>query len=175
MLALAKSSRHAGSDLLTRATVWICDRYEPGSLGLGGHDADAREEIERLVGDPFESVAITRRRSSQAAGVVLDLAALLQEADLYADALNDVRSVNAYPLVYAGGEGVDSFLPEARSNRWDHNPDYAEVLPSDARAAPHLPTPGKASTDRLSAWRLLAVSAALRDRHFPKAIHALLP
>lgn len=64
-LMLRHGSEPAATEhLLTRATIWLCDRYEIGKLGLASHDATPREEIERVLGTPFESVDLKRRRSS---------------------------------------------------------------------------------------------------------------
>lgn len=175
-LALALHSQgqaDAAARLLERATVWLCDRYEPDALGLAGHHAEPREEVERIFGSAFESVTLTRRRSSHIAAAILDLCAILGYDSLYADAHNDVRAVNAYPMVLSGVHGVDRYLRAGHSNRWDHNPDYADEL-GDNPVAPHLDIAGVApGLSQRDAWDLLAVSAALRDRHFTDAIVTL--
>ncbi|MGH2783430.1 MAG: hypothetical protein ACRDLA_18855 [Thermoleophilaceae bacterium] len=79
----------AVEDLLRKTTVWVCDRYERDQLGLAGADASPSEEIGRVLGTPFEHVTVERRQESQLAGVLLDLAALLDLRDLYADVRND--------------------------------------------------------------------------------------
>jgi len=56
-------------------------------------------------------------------------------------------------------------------NRLDPNVDFAEALDDAAVAAPHhADAAGKdlAEADRL--WDLLAISSALRDRHFYRAL-----
>jgi hypothetical protein len=172
-LMLHRRDAAAANRFLRTAAVWICDHYEMGTRGLASHDATPREEIDRLLGDGLESVTLPRRRASQAAAVVIDLCALL-ESELYPDVVNDVRAVDAYPIAFvsSGDRGVDELLREGASNRWDHNPDYAEQLPSDGgAAAPHLQD--EPAPDHRRAWRLLAVSSALRDRHFPAAVRAL--
>jgi hypothetical protein len=171
-LMLRQSSEPATvQDLLTRATVWLCDRYELGELGLAGHDAAPREEIERVLGAPFESVDRKRRRSSLVAAVLIDLCAVLRLKRLYADVHNDVRAVNAFPSVLIPGEGAERYQRTAFHHRWDYNPDYGDELSETEPAAPHLASidPAQAPMD---AWRLLAVSSALRDRYFPDAITA---
>jgi hypothetical protein len=155
--------------LLTRATVWLCDRYELGNLGLASHEAAPREEIELALGAPFESVDRKRRRTSHLAAVLIDLCAVLRLQQLYADVHNDVRAVNAVPAVLVPGEGAERYQRTGLHHRWDFNPDYADELTETEPAAPHLPSidAAVAPTD---AWRLLAISSALRDRHFPDAI-----
>lgn len=162
----------AVTHLLQRATVWLCDRYETDALGLAGHAASAREEVERIFGAALESVELSRRRSSHIASVILDLSAILGYPRLYADAHNDILAVNAYPIALSC-RGVDRYLRTGRSNRWDYNPDYADEL-GEHPAAPHLDVADRvAGLNRRDAWDLLAVSSALRDRHFPEAITVL--
>jgi hypothetical protein len=157
--------------LLTQATVWLCDRYELGKLGLASHDATPREEIERVLGVPFEAVDLKRRRSSLIAAVLIDLCAVLRLKTLYADVHNDVRAVNAFPSVLIPGGGPERYQRTALHHRWDYNPDYADEISETEPAAPHLASIDATPT-RTDAWRLLAVSSALRDRYFPDAIGA---
>ena len=164
----------AAERLLTRATVWLCDRYELGELGVAAHDASPREEIERILGGPFDSVALKRRRSSHAAAVLLDLCALFRLPQPYADVRNDVRAVDAYPVLLIPGEGSDLYLHEGLNNRWDFSPDYADELPEPGAAAPHLDLSDAPALDAQTAWRLLAASSVLRDRHFPGAIDSFV-
>ena len=83
ILALATVDREAAETHLKRCTVWLCDRYERAALGLAREDATPEEEIEYLIGGPFESVQLDRRPDSLLAPVLLDLAAALGSTDLY--------------------------------------------------------------------------------------------
>lgn len=171
-LVLRRSDEpNAAGRLLARSTVWLCDRYEQGGLGLASQDATPREEIERVLGAPFESVERKRRRSSLLAAVLIDLSASLQLPELYADVRNDLQAVNAVPTVLTTGEGAERYQRTGLHHRWDYSPDYVEELSESEPAAPHLASLGTALASR-DAWRLLAVSSALRDRHFPEAIAA---
>jgi hypothetical protein len=161
----------AAERLVTQATVWLCDRYELGKLGLASHDASPGEEIEHLLGAPFESVELKRRRSSLIAAVLLDLCAVLGLKSLYGDVHNDIRAVNAFPVVMVPGAGPERYQREAPNHRWEYNPDYAERLVDAEPAAPHLSST-QPDVELAEAWRLLAVSSALRDRYFPDAISA---
>ncbi len=161
----------ASERLLTSASVWVCDCYELGRLGLAGQEASPREEVERVMGAPFEAVDLKRRRSSLAAGVVIDLCAVLPLPQLYVDARNDFAAVNAIPSVLVAGRGPQRYQRFGADHRWDYNPDYADTLTVGEAPSPHLE--GLESfMPRQDAWRLLAASAALRDRHFPDAIAA---
>lgn len=173
-LVLARSDPSRAAIYLRRATVWLCDRYERGEFGLASADASPDEEIARVLGSPFESVELQRRPVSQVAGVLLDVAALLRLRDVYADVRNDTLAVEIVPDVLLTDDTADQFSRSGFSNRWDHNPDYTDELPTEGPAAPHL---GEAGSERRlvtsgRAWDLLAVSGALRDRHFPAAIRA---
>lgn len=161
----------AVEDLLRRMTVWVCDRHETGELGLAAVDAPPFEEVSRVLGGPFEHVGLQPRRHSQIAGVLLDLAATLDLRDVYADIRNDTLAVQLYPSVLLVGDGPDQLSITGRDNRWDFNPDFAEVIDGTSSVAPHLEDDGPdliVPEDRW--WDLLAVSAVLRDRHFPGTI-----
>lgn len=174
-LVLSRAGSDRVAEHLRRATVWLCDRYDRDGFGLAHVDASPDEEIARLLGTPFESVQLERRRASQAAGVLLDLAALLRLPDVYADIRNDTLAVRLTPDVLLTDDTADQFSRTGFGNRWDHNPDYTDELRQDEPAAPHLCEAESERTLVMSgrAWDLLAVSAALRDRHFPAAIRAV--
>jgi len=157
--------------LLRDATKWVCDRYEPDELGLAGVDADPPEEVMRLLGAGLEHVELDRRRESQIAGVLLDLSAGLRITDLYSDLHNDLQAVGAYPLLVHTDNDADQYRKVGLGNHLEINPDYAEQLPpGDEPAAPHhVPSP-RHLLELGRPWDLLAVSSALRDRHFFEAI-----
>lgn len=67
--------------LLERATIWICDRYENG-VGLATVDADEPEEIETLLGYVFDFSKVSTRHDSLAATIVSDLCVFLGESKL---------------------------------------------------------------------------------------------
>ena len=173
-IVLAADHRDALHGLLHRATVWLCDRYEHGELGLADVDANPDDEIARVFGGPFDHIVLKKRRTSQLAGVLLDLAAISGSADLYGDIRNDTLAVGLYPTVLLPAEGPDRFLRTGLSNRWDFNADYAEELSTDAPAAPHLAGVEAQAIPDNRWWDYLALSAALRDRHFPAAIAAAI-
>jgi hypothetical protein len=107
------------------------------------------------------------------ASVLLDLAASLNLFDVYADVRNDTLAVQLYPSVLLLADGSDQLSRTGADNRWDFNPDYAETIDGSEPAAPHLA--GERPDLLVPAerwWDLLAVSAAVRDRHFPSAIRA---
>ncbi|MEK7994496.1 MAG: hypothetical protein AAB403_11895 [Planctomycetota bacterium] len=156
--------------LLQNVIKWVADRYDSDSRGLAGPDSSPEEELEYLLGEPFEHIETDRRAESYIATVVLDLAAMLEMGDLFNIARNEFLAVDAVlPVVEVpdtpgqyifGGEGA-CFTP---------NMEYADSWePADGwRVAPHHT---RAVTDyylqRIGRWwDLLALSAVLRDRHF---------
>jgi hypothetical protein len=81
---IARASPDSAIDLVRRCAIWMCNAYEPEELGLAGVDADPIEEIERIIGAPFEAINRDRRAGSMLASVLLDLCAALRFDDLYA-------------------------------------------------------------------------------------------
>ncbi len=173
---LAASDRPTAEGALQRATVWLCDRYDRGESGLAQVDASPADEVRSMLGAPFETIPLRERRSSLIGGVLLDLAALLGLDSAYADIRNDIQAVRVFPSVLLTPDSRDQFLIEGEENRWDYNPDYADNLDPELPAAPHLVerVDERALATAGRWWDLLAVSAALRDRHFVSAIRMAL-
>lgn len=173
-LAIAAVDENAARTLLQQTTVWLCDAYERGQLGLAGVDVEPIEEIERLIGSPFESVDRPRRNGSLIATVLLDLCSILEMSDVYADVYNDIEAVRIYPWVLRLADGPDQYLKTGLANRLDPYVDFAEGLDISEEVAPHhRDTAGSQLCRHGRAWDLLAISAALRDRHFLEAIRSL--
>lgn len=140
--------------------------------GLASVDAPAFEEVSRVVAGPFD-VGLAVRQQSQIASVLLDVSATLDLRDVYADVRNDTLAVHLYPSVLLLADGPDQLSREGPGNWWDYNPDYAETIDGTAPAAPHLDGGGPTLiVPEERWWDLLAISAALRDRHFPTALRA---
>jgi hypothetical protein len=173
-LMIAAQSPEVVRQLLSEATIWLCNAYERDQLGLASLGASPDEEVERLLGGPLEWVTRERRRDSLIATVLLDLAAALGYADLYTDIYNDTQAVDIYPRVLRVAEGPDLFDRVGMENRLDPNVDFAEALADAAVIAPHhADSTGKGFVDADRSWDLLAISSALRDRHFYRALVAL--
>lgn len=168
---LLANHRDAVEALLRKMTVWVCDRYEQDELGLAAVDAGVFEEVCRVVAGPFD-VGLAPRQQSQVASVLLDVSAAIDLYDVYSDVRNDTLAVSLYPSVLLIAEGPDQLSREGRANHWDFNPDYAETIDGTAPAAPHLDGGPKLIVPDERWWDLLAISAALRDRHFPAAVRA---
>jgi hypothetical protein len=172
-LAVAGTDSGAAEDLLRRSTVWLCDAYERERIGLAALGSSPAQEIERLIGAPLEWVELRRRADSGIAAVVLDLAAALGFADLYADIYNDIEAVGIHPRVLRVVEGPDLFDRTGLGNRLDPHVDFAESLEGEPPTAPHhRDAAGRELCESGRAWDLLAVTSALRDRHFYCALLA---
>lgn len=168
---IARESRDSAIDLLRRCIIWMCNAYELEELGLAGVDADPTEEIERIIGAPFEAINRERRAGSLLATVLLDLCAVLGFDDLYADLYNDIYATRMYPQVLRLAEGVDEYIRTGFGNRVDPQVDFAEHLGASDPVAPHhRDIAGSALLTAGRAWDLLAISSALRDRHFVCAL-----
>lgn len=173
-LVIALRDRDAAARFLTDATIWLCDTYEKGRLGLADVDAEAGEVVDRLLGYPFEHVELEKRRDSRVAAVLLDLCATLGLDELYADVYNDFASVRVYPSMLRVAAGPSLWSRTGIDNRLAPGVSYSAVLESGTPAAPHHASPpGAELCASGDAWDLLATSSALRDRHFVAALTAI--
>ncbi len=157
---------------LREVTIWLCDHYERGRLGLAGLAASPREEVERLLGWRLESVDLERRSDSYVATVLLDLAIARGFDGLYADMRNDIAAVEARPRVLRLVTGPDQFDRTGLGNSLDPSVDFAWTLEEDPPLAPHHTD--EAGSDLCEAgmdWELMAISSAMRDRHFVRAFY----
>jgi len=176
VLLLQKHKPRAAKKLLEKTTVWLSERYERGD-GLAGWGFPPIDEIERVFGGAFEHVRLRGRRTqSHVASVTLDLAALCGYRKLYADIRNDHLAARLVPVVLRCPDGPDQYILTGEANRWELNPEYPDALPRDRLL--RIPHHREASSPRQlvrngRAWDLLAISAALRDRHFLDAIGAI--
>jgi hypothetical protein len=166
VLAVAQVDLGAAKSALTKAAIWLCDAYQVPRLGLAPVSADQSEEVERLLGGPLEWVDRERRRDSNIATILLDLASALCLGDLYADIRNDLEAVRVYPRILRIAQGPDLFDREGMGNRLDPNVDFAPDLTDDAVAPHHLDKAGRDLCSDGGSWNLLAISSALRDRTF---------
>lgn len=169
-LALAQSGHSQQVELMFHGVAkWVADRYDAESFGLAGPGTSTEEEVERLLGNPFEHVDFPRRAESYTASVLLDLAAVLEMGDFYAVARNEFLAVDIIlPVVEApdtpsqyllGGDGLCYSVNMEFAHSWKPT-DGWKVAPHHQRAfVPYLTSIGRS-------WDLLAVSAVLRDRHF---------
>lgn len=152
---------------LRNVVRWVADRYEGESLGLASVDADPAAEIEYLVGD-LEHIQRLRRRESLVAGVVLDLASVLELGDVFDDARHEFLAVGLVAELRYPPSGPDAWLRDGQGLRQELNPPYAEQYAEtpDWQTSPHH----RRGTQELwqvavgLEWEALAAWSLLRDR-----------
>jgi hypothetical protein len=165
-------------DLIRRATVWLCDRFDKG-MGLAGLEASEPDEVSVLLGYPFDFVQIERSPGSFLATALCDLAAILIGESLYDDVINDIKASRINPRCV---QPTDS-------------PGACEVSASDVIQFPTIqyvdelskvPTGCYANylETELSEFRfvaefgpstIVALMALLRDRYFPLVWPLIVP
>ncbi len=100
----------------------------------------------------------------------------LVHVELYADVYNDIHAVKIHPQVLRLAEGPDEYIRTGLSNRLDPHVDFAEELAGTDPVAPHhRDAAGRTLTEGGRTWDLLAISTALRDRHFVRALTTRKP
>lgn len=156
--------------MLTEVTRWLADRYEGNSFGLAGPTARPDEEINYVLGTPFEHVQLQRRSESMISAVVLDLTAILGMSELFKMARNEFLAVDAMSCVVEAQDSSGQYIHGAEDTRYEPNMHYDDQgSPKDGwKVAPHH---GRAPSsyylsrnDRL--WDHLAISSVLRDRYY---------
>jgi hypothetical protein len=178
-LALFKYG-HAESarSLFGAAVKWIADRYDEGNLGIAGPHAAPKEEVELLLGPPFEHVLATRRPESYAAAVLLDLASVLEEPELFELARNEFLAVDVALPVVEVADDQGQYCLHAGSYRLEPNMPFEEYWrPVDGwKTSPHhLRGMDNLYPERVGyPWDQLAISSVLRDRYLVKAWRRLL-
>jgi len=157
-------------DLLQNVTKWVADRYDSNGLGLSAADSAPREEVDRLLGDSFEHIQISRRTESYLATVVLDLAAILGLGDLFNTARNEFLAVDLVPTMIESPDTTAQYKLLSGELSFTPNVEYVESWqPQDGwKVAPHHK---RARSDyylqRMARyWDHLALSSILRDRHY---------
>ena len=181
--AVLTSAQRGGTqavrELLMKVAKWVADRYDSDGLGLSGPECGPDEEVDRLLGAPFEFIKLDRRAESYIATVVLDLAAILQLGDVFDLARNDFLAVGLFPSVIEAPDSEAQYILHSNDLAFTANMEYEESWPADAgwKVAPHHQ---RAKTDyylqRIGRhWDHLALSSVLRDRHFPETCRHFLP
>ena len=164
--------------VLTEATRWVSNHHEREAYGLAGPYATPDEEVDYLLGTPFEHVQLERRSESFISTIILDLAALLEMGGLYELARNEFLAVKAMSCVVETGDTRSQYLLDSSDLSHDPNVPYEDNWrPVDGwKVAPHHSRgPSSYYLERIGRhWDHLAVSAVLRDRHFPQTYRALV-
>ena len=171
VLAIAPRHPDLAHDILRDLAKWVGDQQEHG-LGLAAPWAEPIEEIERVVGASLEHITHDHRRVSYLGTVLLDLAAILDLADLYEDIKADLRAVDAcLAFVHAKDTAGHADLYGADARR-ELDVQYRPQL--EHPVAPHHIKPVSHRAVREDQpWDLLAIQSVVRDRHFLNAIRSL--
>jgi hypothetical protein len=176
-LVLVEKDRAAVETYLIEATRWTADRYDNGGLGVASPEADARTEVDYLLGSPLEHTPHQRRVESTVAGLVLDLASVLQLSTAYKVARNDFEVVGAVPSLVHVADTMGQYLHGSDDLINELNPPFdpgTSITPGWESAPHHRTNAGALYLDRIGrSWDLLATSLVLRDRHFLHCLRAL--
>jgi len=168
----------AAQTLLRSCTKWVADYYDKDGFGLAGPHASPADEVLYLLGPPFEGLPLRRRSESYIASAILDLASVLEDADLYDLAINEFLAVDVVLPVIETDDDQGQYCLHAGKPRFEPNMPYQEYW-KPANSWEHAPHHRREAEDRYaqrvySAWNLLATSCVLRDRHFVKAWRSLI-
>jgi len=175
-LMLARADSGTVESFLREDLRWVLDRYDKSKmwgLGLAGPRSSPEEETLYLLGGPFEHIKTARRDETYLGTVIRDLALLLGASSVYDDADNDLQAVDARPVVYQLPDASAQYSHGSHELKFNPNVHCESLSGSRPAAAHHVETHalGRAGLP----WDLLAISALLRDRHWPEAISALAP
>ena len=157
-------------DQLKRVTKWIADHYDQHGFGLAGPRATAKEEVDYLLGAPFEHIDITRRSESYLSTIVLDLAAITEDGELYNLARNEFLATGITSCLLETPDTPAQYVSDSSEMTWEANAPFAdEWQPQDGwMTAPHHDRSREPFwAQQIGAlWDHLAVCMVLRDRHF---------
>lgn len=165
--------------VLKNVIRWVGDRYDSNGLGLAGPYSSPDDEVNYLLGGPFEHLLPLQRRSdSYVATVVLDLAAMLRLKDVFELARNDFMAVGVTLPVLEASDTRGQYSIGGDGLHMTPNMEYSEAwVPHDGwKVAPHHHRTSRPYyLERIGRqWDHLAVSAVLRDRHFLPACMAFV-
>jgi hypothetical protein len=164
------SRRDSAREILRRAVIWLCDRYEEG-WGLAALEADPYDEVVTLLGYPFEFIPEQGRSGSFLASVISDLSAFLDDRQFYSDVVNDIKASRIHPQYWQVSD-TDSLFSidgpdvityphvEYADNMTDFQSyDFAEHIVHESRVF---------QVDKLvGSLGLMSLMLLLRDRYFP--------
>lgn len=180
VLLIARHHRSECASFLQDVLRWIGDRHDNEQLGLAAPHAEPLEEVEYLLGSALEHIGHSARRSSYLAAVTMDLAAVLEDADLYDLAYNEVAAVDISPFLAIPRDDVSQYMATGHGINVPVNtsPNYAEYQADGdgwRMAAHHDDDVDRYYLGRIGRyWDHLALSIVCRDRHWVAGVHALL-
>ncbi|UJR86706.1 hypothetical protein [Sandaracinus amylolyticus] len=176
LVLIATGRRECATKLIRNATVWLCDRFEDGG-GLASVDADPADEIRAVFGARFEFVEQAGSRHSFCACALADLAAFLQDGQLYADVVNDLLATKIAAQYWQAADTPGQFVVEGEDVVQFMSVRFEETLPhGDGSYAEHVVTePAQFSASKIAgpSW-YIGLSLLLRDRYFVRLWQAIV-
>lgn len=170
-IALYDSSwADSARELLHRAAVWLCDRYQEG-FGLASSEAAPYTEVTTLFGYPFEFVSEKPSGGSFLASVICDLAAFLGDKQFYSDVVNDIKACRIFPLYWQALDTVGQFRIEGTDVITYPNVQYEDVVTEFdsfefAEHIVHEPRSFRLA-QIVGPLGFMTLMLLLRDRYFP--------
>jgi hypothetical protein len=164
--------------LLQACTKWVADHYDDDGFGLAGPHATPWDEVLYLLGTPFQDLPLRRRPESYIASTILDLASVLEQAEMYDLARNEFLAVDLVLPVVETDDDQGQYSLHAGDHRLEPNmcyQDYWEPANSWKHAPHHWREAENRYPQRIDGhWDQLAISCVLRDRHFVKSWRGLI-
>lgn len=154
---------------------WVANRHDDDLLGLAPVHAKPEQEIEYVL-SMFEHISQPKRRESYLAGVVLDLASILELPGVYDDARNEFLAVKVIPELLHITDTAGQYRIDGDDIEQELNPPYRDKWGPDGDpvTAPHLAPTAELWLERAGRpWEQLAVFTMLRDRHSPGLVRRL--
>jgi hypothetical protein len=168
---LASQERTEAVEFIKRNLIWICDRMEQG-FGIPQYDADEYEETATLLGYAFSFIKVQRDHSSFVATALCDLAAFMEDKELYATVVNDVEACEMAYTFWQFPDTKAMFTIYSKESRTypniPHKPTLTDWKDFDyAEHIKHEPDTFRI-TEKTGLTGLIALSVLLKDRYFPK-------
>lgn len=171
-LALLKSGkRDEAVELVKESAIWLFDHVQNG-FGLARYEADEQTETNTLLGYPFDFVNVEKNKDSFLATIVADLAAFIDNKQLYSDIVNDVKACEiAYNYwQFPDTKAIFTILTEECRNY--PNIPHQDSINSfdDFEYSAHLKDEPESFqiVDKVGKESLILLSILLKDRYFPK-------
>jgi hypothetical protein len=171
LVLLASQKQTEAIEFVKRNLVWICDRMEQG-FGIPQYDADEYEETATLLGYAFSFIKVQKDHSSFVATVLCDLAAFMDDKDLYATVVNDIEACEIAYTYWQFPDTKAIFTIYSKESRTypniPHQPTLNEWKDFDyAEHIKHEPNAFRI-TEKTGLGGLIVLSTLLKDRYFPK-------
>lgn len=170
-LALLQSGKQDEAvELVKQSAVWLFDRVQNG-FGLARYEADEQTETNTLLGYPFDFVNTEKNKNSFLATIVADLAAFIEDKQLYSDIVNDAEACEiAYNYwQFPDTKAIFTILTEECRNY--PNIPHQDSINSfdDFEYSLHLKDEPESFqiVDKIGKESLILLSILLKDRYFP--------